>query len=64
MDVWLDDWVLTAKALRKTVAVGAGKSTTVRWTFTAGKADRPYILMFQPDGDRAGCLDVTGPITR
>jgi len=45
-----------------TVAVKPGETKTISWRFTAGERNRPYVLFFEPNGDRAGGLDVTGAI--
>ena len=44
------------------VSAPAGKNETVSWPFTAGEGNRPYVLFFEPDGDRLSGLDVTGEI--
>ena len=52
----------TTGTAERSVTVAAGETTAVPWTFTAGEANRPYVLIFQPDADRHATLDVTGPI--
>lgn len=52
----------TTEVPKQTVKVGAGETKTVDWPFRAGEGGRPYVLFFEPDGDRASGLDVTGAI--
>ena len=44
------------------IEVGPREARTVEWPFIAGKGTRPYVLFFEPDGDRGFALDVTGAI--
>ena len=53
-----------SEAATQTIQLAAGESKTIPWPFVAGEANRPYVLFFEPDRDRAGGLDVTGPILR
>ena len=48
----------------QTVTVGAGETKDIPWPFVAGDGNRPYVLFFEPDGDRTTGLDVTGAILR
>jgi len=52
----------TTDAAERTVTVGPRQTETIPWPFVAGEGNRPYVLFFEPDGDRAAGLDVTGPI--
>ena len=51
-----------AEQTTRTVTVGPRETQTVPWTFTAGEADRPYVLCFAADGDRLSYVDATGEI--
>jgi len=48
----------------RTINLGAGETKTIPWAFTAGKAHRPYVVLFEADGDHASILDVTGAIIK
>ena len=52
----------TTEVQARTVEIAPGKSETIPWPFVAGQGNRPYVLFFEPDGDRLNGLDVTGAI--
>lgn len=60
MRVYAED--ATPTETEKTVQVGADDHVVVPWTFTAGEGARPYVLIFEADGDRATIADVSGEI--
>lgn len=52
----------TPTETEKTVRVAAQDQVVVPWTFTAGEGGRPYVLIFEADGDRAIIVDATAEI--
>lgn len=52
----------STKQIAQTIDLPPKKFRTIKWQFVAGEPNRPYILIFEPDGDRARCHDVTGAI--
>ncbi len=51
-------------AAARVVTVKPGETAAISWPFTAGKARRPYVVFFEPDGDRLAGVDATGAIVR
>ena len=48
----------------RVATVKPGETAAISWPFTAGKARRPYVVFFEPDGDRLAGVDATGAIVR
>jgi hypothetical protein len=46
----------------RTVELRRDEEKTTRWFFKAGEGNRPYVLFFEPEGDRESGVDATGAI--